>query len=158
MIGGWRLVTMRLPAFRFLHYFLIGRNGRNGRPKGRPHPCPFLEPNRFRASRDHVFASARFIRDRARKNSGAETRRENGGVCYESPQKLAQRTPSPQRGEGWGEGFGLPSMYSESVPPHPVLLPSGEKGRSVVAVTLLLSARRLSRARHNAPRDGGVLP
>ena len=32
-------------------------------------------------------------------------RRENGNACHESFQKLAQGTPpSPQRGEGWGEG------------------------------------------------------
>src|ERR1700722_19955142 len=36
---------------------------------------------------------------------------------------------SPE-GRGWGEGGGLLSKYSESVPPHPILLPSGEKGRS----------------------------
>src|ERR1700719_2215572 len=46
-----------LPSF----YWLIGRNGLNGRPKDRHHPCPFLEPDRFRARRDHVSASARSI-------------------------------------------------------------------------------------------------
>src|ERR1700726_1010898 len=36
------VVTLRLPAFRFLHFMrLIGRNRNNGRPKDRPHPCPF---------------------------------------------------------------------------------------------------------------------
>src|SRR5579862_4524135 len=31
-------------------------------------------------------------------------RRENEGACHASTQQPAQRTPSPQRGEGWGEG------------------------------------------------------
>ena len=49
-------------------------------------------------------AGARSVLYRAPKNSDAETRRENGSACHESPQRLARRTPSPQRGEGWGEG------------------------------------------------------
>jgi hypothetical protein len=75
-----RLVTLRLPAFRFLHFLgLMGRNRNNGRPKGRPHPCPFPGPDRFRARRDDIFASARSVRaSRARQNAAAKTRRETG--------------------------------------------------------------------------------
>src|SRR5580700_8466187 len=36
------------------------------------------------------------------------------------------RTPSPQRGEGWGEG--VPTERSE--PPHPGPLANGERGTS----------------------------
>jgi hypothetical protein len=39
-------------------------------------------------------------------------------------------TPSARRGEGGVRGLGLLSKYWESVPPHPVLLPRGEKARS----------------------------
>ena len=48
-----------------------------------------------------VFCQRAFAR---RKNSDAEKHCENENACYASPQKLAQRAPSPQRGEGWGEG------------------------------------------------------
>src|SRR5580658_2412790 len=98
------VVTRRLPAFRFLHLFvlesLIGRNGRNGRLKDRPHPCPFLGPDRFRPGRDHNFSSARSVLYRAQKNSGANTRRENGGACHEALQTLAQESPAHDRFHG----------------------------------------------------------
>jgi hypothetical protein len=42
-------------------------------------------------------------------------------------------TPSPQRGEGGVRGFGLGVFARDSEPPHPVLLPAGEKGRSLHA-------------------------
>jgi len=52
-------------------------------------------------------------------------------ACHDCLQKLAQRTPSPQRGEGWGEGVRkIQNKTRPSEPPHPVLLPSGEKVRS----------------------------
>jgi hypothetical protein len=41
----------------------------------------------------------------AQNKLGRQDAPENGGACHESPtRKLAQKTPSPQRGEGWGEG------------------------------------------------------
>jgi hypothetical protein len=90
-------VCRRSASFFYLFLeSLIWRNGRNGRPKDRPHPCPFLGPDRFRASRDHILLA----RARAQKGSGAKVRRENENACHESPQTLAQGTPpSPRRGE-----------------------------------------------------------
>src|SRR6202043_4211202 len=73
---------------------------------------------------DHIFASVRSIGDRAQKDSDAKTRRENEGACHASPLQLAQRAPSPQRGEGWGEGvrtseqqLGLPNPLNLSFSP-----------------------------------------
>jgi hypothetical protein len=61
-------VCRRSASFFYLFLeSLIGRNGRNGRPKDRPHPCPFLGPDRFRLGRDHNFASARSVLYRAPK-------------------------------------------------------------------------------------------
>ena len=89
------------------------RNRCNGRLKDRPHPCPSLDRTGF-AIDVTTFLQARDPFAVARqKNSRAKTRRENGGACHESPQRLAQRTPSPQRGEGRGEGV----RASQSEPP-----------------------------------------
>jgi hypothetical protein len=87
----------------FIYLFLeslIWRNGRNGRPKDRPHPCSFLGPDRFRPGRDHNFASARSVLYRAPKNSGANARRENEGACHEALQTLAQESPAGDRFHG----------------------------------------------------------
>jgi hypothetical protein len=113
-----RLVTLRLPAFRFLHFMrLIGQNRNNGRRKGRPHPCPFLGPNRFRASRDRILLTRAPFPIARRKNSGVHSasktsvnalamRREN--VCHEisglrpvirHPEVRAQRA---SKGDGPG--------------------------------------------------------
>ena len=151
------VVTLRLPAFRFLQFLLRSPDGaksnpgtmdqRNGRPgfrcapsglqgeagiteerKSGPTPAlPWTGPvSQFDVT---VFCWRAFAR---RKNSGAETRRENENVCHESAQQLAQSTPSPRRGEGRGEGVRkIQNKTPPSEPPHPVLLPSGEKGRSV---------------------------
>src|SRR3984957_7734326 len=45
-----------VPGCRFAH---PGYETRNGRPKVRPHPCPFFGPDRFCAGREHILASAR---------------------------------------------------------------------------------------------------
>src|SRR5580658_3846042 len=85
---------LRLPAFRFLHFIrLIGRSSTEDRKAG-PTPALFLDRTGF-ALHVTTFLQARDPFAIARRiNSGAETRRENGKVCHESPQKLAQRTPS----------------------------------------------------------------
>src|SRR6201986_746400 len=49
-------------------------------------------------------------------------------------------TPSPERGEGGVRGAQPPSKYREAEPPHPVLLPAGEKGRSSSARDSLRAA------------------
>ena len=55
---------------------------------------------------------ARSVLYRAPDNSGAETRPENGNACHEALQTLAQETPpSPQRGEGWGEGVRMFQIF-----------------------------------------------
>jgi hypothetical protein len=90
---------------------------------------------------------------RAKENSGAETRRENEGVCHEIPARLARRTPSPRRGEGWGEGFGSLSFCSEVRTPSTCPSPLRGEGTQLAGCDTPLSARRLSRARHDAPRD-----
>jgi hypothetical protein len=114
---------------RFAH---PGYETRYGRTKSRPHPCPFLGPDRFRARCEHIFSSARSRAEKLARHSASKTRvnalmtrRENENACHESPQKLAQETPpSPQRGEGWGEGvraseqkLGLPNPLILSFSP-----------------------------------------
>ena len=90
---------------------------------------------------------------RAKESSGAETRRENEGVCHEIPARLARRTPSPRRGEGWGEGFGSLSFCSEVRTPSTCPSPLRGEGTQLAGCDTPLSARRLSRVRHDAPRD-----
>jgi hypothetical protein len=102
---------------------LIERNRNNGRPKGRPHPWLSLVRAGF-AFDMTVLAGARSVFYRAPKNSRAEMRRENECACHANTQQLAQRAPSPQRGEGWGEGvrtseqiLGLPNPLNLSFSP-----------------------------------------
>ena len=116
--GGGYPAFAGVPLPSFICFLKLDRrNGRNGTLKDRPHPCSFPGPDRFRASRDRILLARDPFEVARKENSYAETRRENGGFRRESPQKLARRTPSPQRGEGWGEGFGLQSKNSESRTP-----------------------------------------
>ena len=104
---GAAVVTLRLPAFRFLHLILEVLIWRSSTEERKAGPTPALSLDRtgfaldvttFLQARD-PFATAR------RKKLGRDTRSENGNACHESLQKLARGTPpSPQRGEGWGEG------------------------------------------------------
>ena len=116
--------AMSFPDCASLH---PGYETGHGRKKVRPHPCPFRGPDRFRARRDHNFASTRSLRGRAPKNSRAEMRRENAGACHESTAKLAQRAPSPQRGEGWGEG--VRTLEQILGLPNPLILSFSPLGR-----------------------------
>src|SRR5580704_18837309 len=54
--------------------------------------------------------------------------------------QCVQFSLSPQ-GRGRGEGVRTSRPHSDSVPPHPVLLPAGEKGRSVPAPNFLRRVR-----------------
>ena len=49
-------------------------------------------------------------------------------------------TPSPQRGEGGVRGLGVRVFAPNSEPPHPVLLPAGEKGPSLHAALSFLTS------------------
>src|SRR5258708_38953736 len=51
---------------------------------------------------------------------------------------MRRRTPSPRRGEGWGEG--VPMVRPE--PPHPGPLPCGEREKNAPRKTLWLAAAR----------------
>ena len=84
-------------------------------------------------------------------------------ACHECLQKLAQRTPSPQRGEGWGEG--VRTFGAKTRSPNPLILPSpsarlrasstrsGEKGRSWTARDLIRTARSALCGVSSALRD-----
>ena len=120
--------TLRLPAFRFLHFLrLIGRSRSNGRKKDRPHPWPSLDRTGFALDVTTFLQARDPVAVARRKNSRAKTRRENGGACHESTAKLAQRTPSPQRGEGWGEG--VRKFEKNLQRPNPLILSFSPLGR-----------------------------
>ena len=148
-----RLVTLRLPAFRFLHFIgLTGRNRNNGRPKGRPHPCPFLGPNRFSASRDDIFAGARNILYRAQKKTRASRRAARTRVfAMKFRRGWLNELPLP-RGERVGvRGFGSSRKCSGVRTPSTCPSPLWGEGTQLAGRDIPLAVRQLSRARHNAP-------
>jgi len=103
------------PGFRFAPSGLRNQV-RKKESQAPPLPFPWTGPvSQFDVT---VFCWRAFAR---RKNSGAETRRESAGVWHENPtQQLAQSTPSPQRGEGWGEG--VRTSEQELGLPNPLIL------------------------------------
>src|SRR5262245_22679147 len=61
---------------------------------------------------------------------------------------LVLRAPSPHWGEGWGEGLGSIGSIDRPEPPHPNLLPSGEKEPAALAApSVLISSEQVLRRR-----------
>jgi carbamoyl-phosphate synthase small subunit len=67
-------------------------------------------------------------------------------------------TPSPRRGEGWGEGGLTPSEASTARPPHPTLSPQGEGSSPHVVAIDYGSKRNIFRNLSDAGARVTVLP
>src|ERR1700731_3960655 len=96
---------MSFPDCASLH---PGYETRNGRPKDRPHPCPFLDRTGFAFDMTVFCWRALPSLSRAEKTWAPRCAARTGAFGDENTAKLAQRTPSPRRGEGWGEGVRTP--------------------------------------------------
>jgi hypothetical protein len=118
------LVTLRLPAFRFLHFLsLMGRNRNNGRPKGRPHPCPSLDRPGFAFDVTLFYWRALPSLSRAEKARAPRCAARTGTLAMRFRRGWLNELPLP-RGERVGvRGSGVANCSASPEPPHPVLLP-----------------------------------
>ena len=104
-------VCRRSASFFYLFLeSLIWRNGRNGRPKGRPHPCPSLDRTGF-ALEVTVFYWRAIVRDRAYVTSSRSWRSERewipvpGSATLSAPAKRGRGTTGAREAsEPWWRG------------------------------------------------------
>jgi hypothetical protein len=129
-----------VPGFRCAQSGLQGETGITEERKSGPTPALSLDRTGFAIDLTvFCWRALRFL-SRATENSGAETRRGSVGVWHESPtQQLAQRTPSPQRGEGWGEGVRTLQIVLRV--PNPLILSFSPAGRRDAAFRQLFPSR-----------------